>query len=510
LLFANLREQTIRQEAEKSTSQNRRSMENRKLWKIFKSLSDRERRRFSHWLEGELEDKQYYLQQLNQILVEAFPDAPDRQQIWKMLYPKSSFDDARLRKLTRDLTGWLEEFLAVEAFRKDEAKKDLFLLRNLSERGLNEEFGKLVRKLDRQLQGQEVRDRSFFRFKYELELICQEYETQNRSKIRRPTLSTSPDGKADHQSLKRIQQFFDQWWVQEKLFIGTALLSQKQATGLEVDSLFLEELIEFLKTDNLFSQEPISQLYNQVYLLLSGEEVESIKELLGILTKEIHKLPEEDLHTLWLQMVNFYVRSWNNTGDNRFGHPLALLFEWAIEADILLVDGYLPETYYKNLIIICLRIQEYEKAWTYLHQYKSKLKPGIAEKVYVLSLSGYYNYQDQFQEVIDLLRPVKFVKPLDEIRARSYLLNAYFAVDMEDEEWLLSQTNNLIRYIRSKSYLPNEHKKPLLNRFQLFKKILKTNQKDGLNQLLEQIDSTHPLDDPSWLRDKVERKLLRL
>ena len=485
-------------------------MKNRKLWKIFKSLSDRERRRFSHWLEGELEDKQYYLQQLNQALIDTFPDAPDRHQVWQMLYPRSPFDDARLRKLTRDLTGWLEEFIAIEAFRKDGAKKDLFLLRSLFERGLNEEFGKQVRKLDRQLRNQKIRDRDLFRFRYELEIICQEYETQNRSKPQRPAITDYPDAKADHQALKRIQLFFDQWWVQEKLFIGTAVLSQKQATGLEVDSLFLEELIEFLKTDNLFSQEPISQLYHRVYLLLSGKEVESIRELLETLTKEIHKLPEEDLHTLWLQMINFYVRSWNNSGDNRFGHPLALLFEWAIEADILLVDGCLPETYYKNLVVICLRIQQYEKAWAYLHQYKSKLKPEIAEKVYILSLSGYHNYRQEFQEVINLLRPIKFVKPLDEIRARSYLLNAYFSVDMEDEEWLLSQTNNLIRYIRSKSYLPNEHKKPLLNRFQLFKKILKTNQKDELNQLLKQIDSTHPLDQPSWLKEKVEKKLLRL
>lgn len=482
-------------------------MKNRKVWIILSSLSEDEQRRFPLWLAVELGAKQQYLQALCKLLIQALPVPPERAGLWQSLYPETRFDDARLRKLTRDLTRWLEEFIAIERFRQEKDQRELYLLRGYQERQLDEVFVKEIRKVDKALMKREIHDREFYHFLYELEIVCQSYEAKNRSSIDRKLPTISALDPAPENIIPRIQFYFDRWWVQEKLFISTSVLSQKQVNTIDSESLLLNELLEYLEKDSPIAQNAIVQLYQKVYLLLTGGETESIEQLIQLLGDQYPILPKQDLQTLWLQLVNYYVRSWNETGNNHFGYPLTHLFEWAIEADFLLVDRFLPEVYYRNLITITLRIQQYEKAWTYIHSYRSKLNPTIAEASFTLGVSSYYTYKKEFQKVVDLLRHKRFFRPLDEIRARSYLLNAYFEIGKQEEEWLVGQTNNLIRYIRRKSFLPENHKRSFINRFQLFKKVLQAYQPAELQKISESVKVTIPLDDPNWLLQKIEKRM---
>ncbi len=486
-------------------------MKNRKAWKILKSLSDDERRRFSHWLASELDGKQHFIRQLNAYLLAQFPQAPDANEIWAKLYPNEAFDDARFRKLTRDLTRWLEEFLAIESFRKERDQRDLYLLRGLYERQLDDLFEKQVRKLDKELEGRKVQDSRFFRMRYEVEWLTEEFENARKKELDRPAFQDPSHPDYGNKGVQRAQSFFDLWWTQEKLYLATTILSNvlsdEKTAMVEAQSFLLKEVVDKLSESESLRQQPLLNIYRRVYLLLTRDEQVSIESLLADLQQQKQHLLHEDFHTLWVQLVNYYVRLWNRTGDNQFGEPLTTLFEWAIDADFLLVEGYLPEVYYKNLVGISLRLKQDEKAFTRIHQYRTKLRPEIAGEVFLLTLSNYHIYKAEFEEVISLLRSVKFSRSLDEIRARANLIEASFGLNPDDHEWLLGQTDNLIRFIRRKSYLPFNKKKPLINQYQLFKRIIKAYDKTELNSLIATVEQTHPLSNSDWLKDKITQKL---
>ncbi|MEM6343125.1 MAG: hypothetical protein AAF927_04565 [Bacteroidota bacterium] len=476
-------------------------MQKRKLWILIESMSQEERKRFPLWLKAELGDRQIYLQQLCQLLINTYPEAPQRENLWHKLYPESNFDDARLRKLTRDLTAWVEEFFAIEEFRTQKEDKNVALLRALYERELPNEFEKTLRKFDREMDQQTIRGGDFFRTQYELERLATEFAVSFRYKLERAG-STSGELLPDTQ---RLQHFFDLWWIQTKLEIASTNQAKKQITGQETESILLSELLDLIPQTPQLAREPFILLYREMTLLLMGRSEIELGDLL-LKIQEMPGLAPEDLQTLWVHLINYNVRSLNQTGDPKFAEQSLLLFEWAIAADFLLVDGHLPEAYYKNLIALCLRTQKYDKAESYLEYYKPLLREERREDVYLLSSAIYHSNIKDFKKVIQIIGPVRLSRASEEIQARTLLLQAFYEVNPQEIEWLLNQLKNLDRYIRSRQNMSDGNKKPFLNRLRLFRRLLKAHTQKELDKLINSIETTRPLNTPQWLIEKAQLK----
>ncbi|MFK7924553.1 MAG: hypothetical protein AB8H47_21535 [Bacteroidia bacterium] len=481
-------------------------MQKRKLWILIESMSQEERKRFPHWLKAELGDRQTYLQQLCHILSKAYPKPPQRENIWQILYPNTSFDDARLRKLTRDLTGWVEEFFAIEQFRSQKDEKAVALLRALYDRDLADEFEKGVRKFDREMEKRPLRDGAFFKLKYELEREVIEYQVAYRQQLDRPLHSRGQTSETDISSYQRFQDYFDLWWISTKLEIASTNQAKKQITGQETDSVLLSELLALIPQNALLAQEPFLRLYREMTLLLIGDESIRLEDLLKQI-QSMAGLAPGDLQTLWVALINYNVRALNQTGDPKFAEQSLILFEWAISSDFLLVDGYLPEVYYKNLIAFCIRSKQFDKAEHYLEYYKPLLREERREDVYLLNIAIYHSTKNDYEKVIQMIGPVRLSRSSEEIQARTLLLQAFYEVSPHEVEWLLGQLKNLDRYIRSRQNMSDGNKKPLLNRLRLFRALLKADSKKDLEKLLLRIQTTHPLNTPLWLIEKTQHKM---
>lgn len=478
-------------------------MQKRKLWILIESMSQEERKRFPHWLKAELGDRQTYQQALCHLLTKAYPQPPQREDIWQILYPDTNFDDARLRKLTRDLTGWVEEFFAIEQFRSQKDEKNVALLRALYERDIPDEFEKAVRRFDREMEKRDLRDGAFFKLKYEIEREVIQYQVSYRQKLERPALYLKTV-----QESQRLQNYFDLWWISTKLEIASTNQAKKQITGQETDSILLSELLALIPKNALLAQEPFLRLYRKMTLLLMGDDSIQLESLLARI-QEMKSLASDDLQTLWVALINHNIRYLNQTGDIKYAEQSLRLFEWAIATDFLLVEGYLPEVYYKNLIAFCLRTRNFEKARYYLEHYKKLLREERREDVYRLSQAIFYNTQKEYVKVIQTLNTVRMTKTADEVQARMLILQAFYEVNTEEIEWMLSQIKNLDRYIRSRHNMSEGNKKPFLNRLKLFKALLRADSKSDLEKIAVQIDHTNPLDTRKWLKEKVTDLLQR-
>ena len=483
-------------------------MKQRKLWKLIRTLAPKEIERFPHWLEGELYDKQVYVKKLARYLLHQPQQAPNDEQVWAELYPDIAYDDDRLRKLCGDLSRHLEEFLAIQAFRREKDKRDLYLLQELNQKQAPELFVKLLNKMERRLRTQRNHNSDFFRLLFEVEAEKQIFEIRNRKELPSPNpLFPSLFGE-DISKYQGLNYAFDSWWLQEKLALITRNnLSIEQKSGIHIESILESEVIQCLSHHPALQNQTWINIYRNLYHLFKKEVPVDIHELVLLIRNKQQALGIEEIQSIWGLLLNFFIGELNISGSVDTARKIYILYDWGVEDQLIFRNNYLPPIHYKNIIGICLRVKDYALAWRYLHEFKSYLPPDQQEDLYYLRLALYYVSQKKYQEVIQTLSDRKFSIVTDEISARSYLLEAQYELYQDDVLWLSSQTDNLVRYIRSRKELKPQIRQSYLNRYRFFKRILHAYTEKDLRKVEKAVKKADLVNQPNWLLQKISERL---
>lgn len=481
-------------------------MEKRKVWQLFSSLQPEEAGHFGRWLEAELYEKQHYLRRMKDCLTRHYPEAPTDEVMWAYLYPDKSYDDGRLRKLAGDLLSKLEEFLAIEAFRRDKDLRDLTLLQEINRRGRPELFIKKAHKFEKEINDREHRNGDFFRLIYELEIEKLQYENNYRKAFPGQALNNPPFSE-EFGPRQKMSYAFDSWFMNEKMFIAIANSSEARVSGEEIDNTILKDLQKTISSHHIFKNLPWLLILQELYLLMNEDGITDLNNLLNMVRANREQIPDTDLLMLFAVTLNYYVFILNKSGEPQAGYQIFSLYEWAIEEKLIFFRDVLPAIHYKNIITICLRIGDFDAAWKYLHEFKRLLSDEEREDIYHLMLAQYYVRKNHPQDVVRTLSNRKFRNVTDEINARSFLLEAFYELNREDVSWLYSQTDQLIRFIRRKDELSPTDKKPYLNRFKLFKRMLNAYTRQELEQVRNSIKKADPIDRPDWLLKKISLRL---
>jgi hypothetical protein len=481
-------------------------MTHRIAWKYLQTLTPPERAQFLRWLEAELGPRQAYLQQLAQLLVAATPPIPTETHFWARLYPDQPYDDGRLRKLLRDLSQQLETYLSIQAFRRDEGALDQFLLRELNRREAPDLFRKALRRIETRLQRLPGHTPDYYRQRYELEVERQHLEVR----LGHPAVSSSPASSTDPfaglSTPKRAALAFDGWWTLEKLHLALVDLNLQHIYGHSPPAFLVTPLLEQLPQLPLYAKDPWFSILHEAYQTLSGEFPKAFDRLMGDLKQHQLSLPDSELRFLHSLLLNHSVRGLNRQGSREMARRIYELYEWAIEAGFILLEGQLPRQHYKNLITISLRIEDFQRAWHYLHMYQPLLPEEVREDAFMFNLANYHYACAEYGKVVQLVSGRRFQRTFEEIHARANMLQAQYELE-QDREWLVTQLESLIRYVRDRRDLSDLHKKSYLNRLRLFRRLLQANGFEELARLASDIETTEPIDHPDWLRQKVAATL---
>ncbi|MEM7368591.1 MAG: hypothetical protein AAF587_08295 [Bacteroidota bacterium] len=468
-------------------------MKNRNCWQLLSSLSGRESVRFIRWLEFELGDTCKYVQQLTRKLVEHLPDCPTEQRIWSQIYPEKAYDDARLRKLLRDTTRLLEEFLAIESFRRDQHKKDIFLLQEVHQRNRPHLFLKIYRRLERSLEKLPARNASFFRKRYEMEGIFQHYLIKYRPRER-------------YSRTEAFTHAFNNWWMLGKMELACIHSFHSSGEGDELEQILLEEVMQYISHSKVQKDVNALQIYHNLYLLLHGRAGVEPQHILSLLKTHGGLFSFEELRTIFGLLINFHTSKYNRTNSALQYKELFLLYEWGIQEKLIFQDNLINLNHYKNIQSICLRLKKFDKAAYYLKLFKSHLPKGIGEEAYAFNHSTYLFAVRDFVGVIELLRTTKFHNLMYEIPARALLIQAHYEQSGHGQEWLLTQVNSLSRFIRQQK-IPSNHKKAYLNFLTIMAKLTKILMPFEIRKLSSKITQTNPLYQGHWLNQKISERL---
>ncbi|HHG85275.1 MAG TPA: hypothetical protein ENJ82_11065, partial [Bacteroidetes bacterium] len=130
-------------------------MHKTKLLKLYRNLSNLERKHFSDFTASPFFNKKTALVQLCTYLQSTAPQfAPEKlekQRVFANVMGKAPFDDQQLRLFASDLIQLLNKFLSFQTFSEMGSLPEILLLRNLGNRDLDNHFQYVLRKA-RQIQ----------------------------------------------------------------------------------------------------------------------------------------------------------------------------------------------------------------------------------------------------------------------------------------------------------------------------------------------------------------------
>ncbi|MCI4666969.1 MAG: hypothetical protein MRZ79_02330 [Bacteroidia bacterium] len=478
-------------------------MVKRKIWRLWNILSLNERNHFIRFLRSELEGKHGYLQNLAETLPRESDSELTDMEVWTALYPDIPYDDGRLRKLCGDLTSWLEDYLAIQGFRKNNGLKSLVLLRELADRQAGEEFVKAFNKAEKRWE----RDFSIVNLtdqyyrKFQLEIEKQNFVAKNRLN---PAILKGFSKQAyiqENENLLEVTKAFTDYWTIQSFILG---VDRSISTYKQTDPriIFFKEGLNLLQERSFSGESFQIQLFQQI-LFPAERSLEAFETNFSLLRDNSDKFSMEDLQIATSIIVNFLSIQLRKTGDKKVVSLLLEILIWGISEGPLLNNGILRAFNYNNFINLCLRARKFDMAKRYLEELKPLLSINEREEAYAMAMAGYLTAMDKPGELIRFLIGRSFSNPRYDVDARIRIIQANYEIDPMDDIWLLAQISNIQKLIRNRKGLLPLIKKQRLTFLRYFKLLVQSNSVSKKEKVRLQILETQPFPNKTWLLDKL-------
>ncbi|MDX1906397.1 MAG: hypothetical protein SF053_05125 [Bacteroidia bacterium] len=461
-------------------------MKDRKISRMAAVLKPEERQHFLRWLSAELDSGHAYLRALAEVMLEAAN--PDDATCWQRLYPDQPYDDARLRKLAAELTGYLETYIALEAFREDARARDLYLARALSTRRASALTELALRKASRRLERQPHRDSEYLRMAFEL------------ARIRYQEAVATQKGPVSL-LLQETMTAFGHWWSYEIATLALVRVNHARLHRQQPGDPFMTQALAWIEDRKPDDRQPLLFAALRLIRLLGGDTPadDSLVEQI----KNLRPMMQEETFRYWITtLLNHLLRQHNLQPD-----PLLLrtqllpFYRWAIEEQAVWSDGFLPPNHLKNIVGLSLQAGEIQEALRYLDNLVSLLPPVQREATEVILRAYCYFSGGSFRTVISLLSGRQFGRINDEIEARVYLLQAHYELNPTDADWLYDQLGQFIRFLRARTDLSDSRKRIFVGRMQLFRRLVAARTPRALARLARDVNARR--DPYPWLMTKL-------
>ncbi|MGB4929170.1 MAG: hypothetical protein WBP43_04315, partial [Chitinophagales bacterium] len=151
-----------------------------------------------------------------------------------------------------------------------------------------------------------------------------------------------------------------------------------------------------------------------------------------------------------------------------------------------------------------LRINEFEWVKNFITKYNEHLDPAIRQNAYTFNMAYYHFFQNNYDEVLTLLRSVEFTDFYYHLDSKSLLLKTYF--ELEETEALFSLVEAFKVYIKRNNLIPAYQKTGYINMIKLTSKMYKwkLNPKNSIQDIVDEFNNTKPVVDVLWMRKKLE------
>ena len=480
-------------------------MVNNLLIKTLAGLSRRQVSRFQAFSQSPYFNKHSDVQQLIIYLSNTYPAFTEkrchRKLIFKKLYPTLPHNQKKLAVVFTYAMRLLEQFLRVEEAINNGLLKDKTLLfKQLSE---NELLFNMEKYWQEFTGGVKQNNNNVRSLKIDGQLL-EALKVMDETSLR---LS-----KHGEDYLAKRQELFDVYYLKEKLKDGCELVQRSIIYKKEfVPSLLFVEALDLLEKNLAkYAAYPPVQIFYHLFQLLEKGNPSLYDILIDYFPNHEKFLPPDELQIVYNSLQNFCIRQ-INLGQTEFLRKLFEIFQSQLEKELLLVNNYLPEWHYKNIVTTALRLDEHEWVSQFIHKYQLKLRPEVRENAFSYNLASYYYYLGQYDDVLNLLLKVEYTDVRYGLDAKSLLLRTYYDTDEEGAFFPLADAFR--QFLKRNKDMTEFQKKGYYNLLKFAKKAfrLKMNKRfissnkwaAGKQKLANDFYASETVFNRGWLENKI-------
>ena len=386
-----------------------------------------------------------------------------KEEIWQKALKNGEFKDARFRKYNTDLLSLLEEFLAFEQFKSQPLQESTNLLEAVIDNKMPELYNSVLKTTERLSDRHLERNANYYFYQYMAEKhrfnLTSEFEKKSASK-----------SKIQLYNIQDINDNLDYFFIAEKLRYYCSMLSWNNVVKHEVELLFIEDIVELVKNKKYYNI-PTIGIYYQIYLTtIEPEEVDHYYKLKELIQKNLNLFPQQEAKHIFDAALNYCVRKVNK-GIKRFNTELLTIYNEGLEKEVLLVNGEITPTSFRNICIIGLRLGDIEWVEKFIKEYSQKINNKYRANAMQFNLARVALFKKDYEQLIDLLNEVEFDDLVYTLDSKLMLIIAYY--EMKNRDLAQSTISAFKVFLVRHKNIPDQYKLIFGNFNSYLEKIMK-------------------------------------
>ncbi len=415
-----------------------------------------------------------------------------KENIWKKLFGKESFSDVRFRKLGSDLLKLIEGFLAQEIYDDNSLEQASYLIEAVNKKKLEKLYSGSIRNAQLISEQQHQKPASFYYYQY---LIEKNYFELSEVELKR----------SEKSNVENIINNLDYFYLAEKLHWYSSVLSRKQLVSHEYELLFIDEIVEHINNHKYENIPAITVYYNALLTQTDSNNDENYRRLTEVLEENSTLLPRSELYQLYSSVLNYCILKVNQ-GNQSYLREFHENVKYIIETEIIFNEkntGELNPWLFKNIVLIALRLSEYEWTEKFIKDYKERLPIESRDNAVSYNLALVYFYQKKYNKVIPLLNSVEYEDLSYNLGSKSMLIAIYY--EQDDYEPLVSLTDTFKTYLNRHKDINEKMRLNYLHYIQFVRKLTKIMPGDNkaVEQLKQEIKDAKGVASEKWLLEKL-------
>lgn len=400
--------------------------------------------------------------------------------VFEQMFPGEDFNMQQLHYISSYLLKVIEEFLAWQEWRKNDADYELSLLRSLRQHRLESvferNFEKSLKILDKELQ----LDTYAMYLRYQLEL-----ERFNEDRLK--------TGKQEFR-LQELSNSLDACFVAEKLRNACILLSNQTVSKSSYDTGLLSQVLNFLEGHSL-RENPVVAIYYHAYRTLEDHKNdESFQALKNLLKHHRKSFNISELHDIYIFAINYCIRQLNS-GELGFMGEVFDIYKMGLESNAFVQNGIMTPRTYSNIIMSGLKLSEFGWVEKFIFQYKNTLPEKQREGFFNYNLARFHYEQKNYAAAMPLLLQMEYEDSL--LTSLGKVLLAKMHYEQQEFDSLYSLLQSFRTYVLRKK-LPGNYQEGTLNFIQFLTKL--TQRVNGHSeQLRKDLLDTKIVVEKEWL-----------
>ncbi len=460
------------------------------LIKILKTCTKKEFRDLSKWIASPMHNQRKDIAKLFEYLMEDShlynDNFLEKEAVYKWIYGKGVYDDAKMRQTMYFTTKCIEEYLIYKELRESDIVAKTALVKAYRKRKLEKAFQKSLREVQVLQKKQLYRNAQFLRNEY----LIQQEQYYYFSGINRLEFN-----------LQEMADALDSMYIADKLRQSCLMLANVYKKQ-DYEIGMLNDVLKAVKTKDFLNHPAIAMYYFSFMAQTEKEDESHFLNLKHEITENGHLLPKSEIRDIYLLALNYCIGR-INAGMPHYLRESFELYRQGLEQKVLLDGNVLSRYTFINVVTIGTNLGELDWIDFFIDDYQKYIENKYRENIISYSLGRLHFFRKEFDQALTFFSQVEYDDILMNLNAKVMQIQMFYEQDEFDV--LESLLESMRTYLVRKKVI-GYHRSNYKNIIRLAKKLVKVNpfSESQRIKLKKEIEEASPLTEKKWLLEKLE------